>query len=102
MNTKYISKTIKVLFFIAIIIFIIYMIEKPEPSGLIPASSLSKQEQQELKIEDLEEKNRQLQDELSHTKAKLEDLEIEYKYDEELIDLLREQLESYNIEPYEL
>ena len=56
----------------------------------------------EADIEDLKEKNNRYQEKISDLEAELEELKRNYEYDEELIELLQEQLESYGIEPYEL
>lgn len=68
----------------------------------IPYSSLTESEKKDSKIETLEEENTRLQEDLDHTKSLLEELKKDYEYDEELIEILREQLENHGIEPAEL
>lgn len=56
----------------------------------------------EYRIKDLEEENSRLEDELVDSDSKLEELQQKYEYDEELINILQQQLESHGIEPEEL
>ena len=55
-----------------------------------------------MKIEELEEKIFKLEEEKDDLSSQLEYLQEEYEYDEELISILKDQLKSYGIEPYEL
>lgn len=66
------------------------------------SEDISKIEKLELQIDELKETNSEFEDEISRLNSQLENLQDKYEYDEELIQLLQEQLESYGIEPYEL
>lgn len=103
MKKEYLKKTLKILVCILIFGIIIYFyILENQKSNFIINPKLSKQEQLELKIEELKEENYKLEDELSDISSQLEDLQRDYAYAEDLIDILQDQLEEYGIEPYEL
>lgn len=103
MEKEYLKKTLKILVCILIIGIIIYFyILEDQKSNIIVNPRLSKQEQLELEIEELKEENYKLEDELSDVSSQLEELQRDYAYAEDLIDILQDQLEEYGIEPYEL
>lgn len=103
MKKEYLKKILKILVCILIFGIIIYFyILENQKSNFIINPKLSKQEQLELKIEELKEENYKLEDELSDVSSQLEDLQRDYAYAEDLIDILQDQLEEYGIEPYEL
>ena len=56
----------------------------------------------ETEIEELTEKNSTLEEEKDNLQSQLDNLQNEYENSKELNDILREQLESYGIEPNEL
>lgn len=97
---KYILKILIVVFIILIITYF-YISEQRQPNIISP-SKLTKQEQLELKVEELKEENDRLKDELCHTSSQLDELESDYSDAEDLIKILQEQLEDYGIEPYTL
>lgn len=103
MKKEYFKKILKILVCILIVGIIIYFyILENQKSNIIINPKLSKQEQLELKIEELKEENYKLEDELSDVSSQLEELQRDYAYAEDLIDILQDQLEEYEIEPYEL
>lgn len=103
MKKEYFKKILKILVCILIVGIIIYFyILENQKSNIIINPKLSKQEQLELKIEELKEENYKLEDELSDVSSQLEELQRDYAYAEDLIDILQDQLEEYGIEPYEL
>ena len=95
-------------FLIIIIIVVVFgliyekSIEDNNYDKPIPYSSLTENEKKDSKIEALEEENTKLKEELSNTAGELEELKIEHKNAEDLIELLRNQLEEHGIQPYEL
>lgn len=97
MNKKF--KTVITILIIGIVIYMLYLYESNHSSDYVDVSS---QDVLNSKIEDLKFQNQILEDKINNLNIKLEDLQKKYDYDEELIDLLQKQLESYGIEPYEL
>ena len=97
------QKIIKIIIVIVIIALLVYgyFLEKNK-NNVISNPTYSKQEQLEMKIEELEEKFFKLEEEKDDLSSQLEYLQEEYEYDEELISILKDQLKSYGIEPYEL
>lgn len=65
-------------------------------------SKISETESLETEIEELKEKNSNLEEENNNLQSQLDNLQKEYDDSNELNDLLREQLESYGIEPDDL
>lgn len=103
MKEDKLKKILKVFLIILVVVIIIYLYVKEDNNDdPILATRLTKQEQLELKVEELKEDNYKLEEDLSHANSRLEELEREYEYAKDLIDVLKEQLEEYGIEPYEL
>lgn len=97
------NKILKYLGILLVIIVVICIyIKEDNVQNPIPASKLTKQEQLELQIDNLKEENNHLTEELSEANSEIDDLKLKYKYTTDLIDLLRDQLKYYGIEPYEL
>lgn len=97
------QKIIKIIIAIVIIALLVYgYFLENNKSNIIPNPTYSKQEQLEIKIEELEEKIFNLEEERDSLSSQLEHLQEEYEYDKELVNILKDQLESYGIEPYEL
>ena len=65
-------------------------------------SKISKIETLETEVEQLKEENSNMEEEKNDLQSQLDDLQNEYENSKELNDILREQLESYGIEPNEL
>jgi hypothetical protein len=65
-------------------------------------SKISKIESLETEIEELKENNSNLEEKNDDLQSQLDNLQKEYDDSNELNDLLREQLESYGIEPDDL
>lgn len=93
----------KILVFIVIIALLIYgYVYEQNKSNVVENPKYSKQELLEFEIEELKEKNSELEEEVSALNHQLDDLKNEYEYDEELIYLLKDQLKTLGVEPYEL
>ena len=80
---------------IVIIIGIIICISKIFNANTEDTSNL-------ITVEELEEQIERLEEELQYKESKIEELEKKNEEDEELIELLRTQLEELNIDPFEL
>jgi len=93
----------KIITFILVVCLIIfgYFLEENK-SNVTTNPRLSKQEELELEIEELKEENFELQETKEDLSGQLEELQRDYNNAEDLIDILRDQLETYGIEPYEL
>jgi len=93
----------KIITFILVVSLIIfgYFLEENK-SNVTTNPRLSKQEELELEIEELKEENFELQETKEDLSGQLEELQRDYNNAEDLIDILRDQLETYGIEPYEL
>lgn len=93
----------KIITFILVVCLIVfgYFLEENK-SNVTTNPRLSKQEELELEIEELKEENFELQETKEDLSGQLEELQRNYNNAEDLIDILRDQLESYGIEPYEL
>lgn len=103
MNKERIKDIIKSIFIIGgIALFIYFGFFSKEQSGAVPEYELTEKEKLEIKIDELERKNEEYEEKIGHLQSRIEELEGEYKNSEELIDILREQLESYGIEPDDL
>jgi FtsZ-binding cell division protein ZapB len=87
----------KIIVFVIIVLLIIYIYNFEEKNP-----RYSKSELLEMEIEELKEDNTKLEDERNSLNSELDNLRHDYEYSQELIQLLREQIESYGIEPYEL
>lgn len=99
MDNDKLKSILKILVIVFIIVLIIYIcISNQEETNTIPYSKWSDRE----KIEYLEEENEKYLDEIASLESQLEELHREYVDAEDLISILREQLESYGIEPDEL
>lgn len=62
-------------------------------------TKISETESLETEIEELKEKNLNLEEENNNLQSQLDNLQEEYDDSNELNDLLKEQLESYGIDP---
>lgn len=93
----------KIIIFVLVICLIVfgYFLEENK-NNIITNPKLSKQEELEIEIEELKEENFELQETKEDLSGQLEELQRDYNNAEDLIDILRDQLESYGIEPYEL
>lgn len=93
----------KIITFILVVCLLVfgYFLEENK-SNVTTNPRLSKQEELELEIEELKEENFELQETKEDLSGQLEELQRDYNNAEDLIDILRDQLESYGIEPYEL
>ena len=95
------NKYLKFIIFILIIIGLLiytYCFNHEEKSGLIAPSQYTLQDRYDILKDDYDA----MQDEYYELQGNYNDLQKEYEYDEDLIELLRNQLNSYGIEPYEL
>lgn len=97
------KKLWKIIIFIIIICLLMYgyYLESKKPNSS-PIHSYSKEEQLEIEIEELKEENFKLTEERNDLNSQLDEIKKENEYNKDLIDILRDQLESYGIEPYEL
>lgn len=97
------KKIWKMIIFIIIICLLMYgyYLESKKPDSS-PIHSHSKEEQLEIEIEELKEENFKLTEERNDLNSQLDEIKKENEYNKDLIDILRDQLESYGIEPYEL
>lgn len=93
---------IAVLIIGGIILFVYYCLSSKDNIEATSGYEPTKEDELYSQIQDLKNQNEDYEDEISHLQSRIEELEGEYKNSEELIDILREQLESYGIEPDDL
>ena len=88
----------KIIIFVLVICLIVfgYFLEENK-NNIITNPKLSKQEELEIEIEELKEENFELQETKEDLSGQLEEFQRDYNNAEDLIDILRDQLESYGI-----
>ena len=103
MDKKKIKELIKnILIIVGIMLFIYICFSQEKNTELISEYEPNREDILNSENDELERQNEEYKEEISHLQSRIEELESLYEDTESLVDILREQLESYGIEPYDL